>query len=222
MCLRGRSSQWFNRTLFVIGAVLVSALFHVSPGRADDSQVVPVTSSSTASTDGASSSGSSSSYVDLKHLGAGLSWAPVEIPGGATTETSVGYAGVRYWFNRSFGLDAGLGFGFSEISPGTDFLTTLHVEPMVAFMETSHTILYGNLDLMPGIVSGNASTFALQISAGIGIEHALEDMPKLALYGQWDPFSLNLYGPGGNNPTEVGLGFLGSVMNVDIGFRYYF
>ncbi len=223
MCLRDRSSQWFKHALFV-GAVLVSAFLHVSPVRADDSQVVPVTSSSTgtASSGTTSSSGSSSSYVDLKHLGAGLSWAPVEIPAGATTETSVGYAGVRYWFNRSFGLDAGLGFGFSEISPGTDFLTTLHVEPMVAFVETSHTILYGNLDLMPGIVSGNASTFAFQISAGIGIEHALEDMPRLALYGQWDPFSLNLYGPGGNNPTQVGLGFLGSVMNVDLGFRYYF
>ena len=122
MCLRDRSSQWFKHALFV-GAVLVSAFLHVSPVRADDSQVVPVTSSSTgtASSGTTSSSGSSSSYVDLKHLGAGLSWAPVEIPAGATTETSVGYAGVRYWFNRSFGLDAGLGFGFFRDLPRNGF-----------------------------------------------------------------------------------------------------
>jgi hypothetical protein len=222
MGLLGRFPQCVSRVLFLAGIVSLFVLSLPVSGRADDSQVVPVTSGSDSTSGNGSSSGSSSTYVDVHRVGAGLSWAPVEITPGATSETSVGYAGVRYWFNRSFGLDGGLGFGFPEVSPSGEFLTTLHVEPMVAILESSRTILYGNVDLMPGIVAGNVSSFAFQISAGIGVEHALEDMPRLALYGQWDPFSVNLYGPGNNNPTEVGVGFLGSVMNVDIGFRYYF
>lgn len=202
--------------------VVSLSLLSVGESRADDSQVVPVTSgSSSGGGSDSSSGGGSATYADIHRLGAGLSWAPVEIVPGATTETSVGYVGVRYWFNRTFGLDGGLGFGFPEVSPNTEFLTTLHLEPMVALVETHRTILYGDLDLMPGFISGNESSFAFQLSAGLGVEHALEDMPKLALYGQWNPVSLNFYGPPGNT-TQVGLGFLGSVMNVDIGFRYYF
>lgn len=223
--VRGNCSKagLWTISLFVI---LFVGLSFTGESYAGDSQVVPVSSdpgsSSTGGTSG-TSAGSSATYTDVHRLGAGLSWTPMEIPPGATTETSVGYVGVRYWFNRSFGLDGGLGFGFPEISPNTEFLTTLHVEPMVALAETSRTILYADLDLMPGFISGNNSSFAFQVSAGIGVEHALEDMPKLALYGQWNPVSLNFYGPPGNGQsTNVGLGFLGSVMNVDFGFRYYF
>ena len=215
-----RASLW-TTSLFV--AALSVVLLTSGESRADDSQVVPVTpENSSGPSNGSAGGGGSSTYTDVHRLGAGLSWAPVEIIPGATTETSVGYVGVRYWFNRTFGLDGGLGFGFPEISPNTEFLTTLHIEPMVALVETNRTILYGDINLMPGFISGSNSSFALQISAGMGVEHALEDMPKLALYGQWNPVGLDFYGPGNGQSTRVGLGFLGSVMNVDLGFRYYF
>ncbi|MHB1606040.1 MAG: hypothetical protein ACYCTV_06570 [Leptospirales bacterium] len=226
--VRGNCSKAGLWTISFLVVLFVGLSFE-GVSRAADSQVVPVSSASDTSSPAANSTGStngstgggSATYTDVHRLGAGLSWTPVEIPPGATTGTSVGYVGVRYWFNRTFGLDGGLGFGFPEINPNTEFLTTLHVEPMVALAETNRTILYGNLDLLPGFVSGTNSSFAFQISAGLGVEHAMEDMPKLALYGQWNPVSLNFYGPPGQE-TQTGFGFLGSIMNVDFGFRYYF
>jgi len=143
----------------------------------------------------------------------------MEITPGATDSTSVGFVGARYWFNKTFGFDGGLGFGFPSVSPGTNFLTTLELEPMIALAETSRTILYGNIQFMGAFGSGSNANSSIYLSGGIGIEHALSDMPRLSLYGQWNPVSVDFV-TGPNNPT--GIGFLGSVMNFNTGFRYYF
>lgn len=182
----------------------------------EDSPEVAASSQSSTSGSGSSSGGS---FSDIGKLGVGLSWSPMEITPGATDSTSVGFVGARYWFNKTFGLDGGLGFGFPSVSPGTNFLTTLELEPMIALVETSRTILYGNIQFMGAFGSGSEANSSIYLSAGMGIEHALSDMPRLSIYGQWNPVSVDFV-TGPNNPT--GFGFLGSVMNFNTGFRYYF
>lgn len=194
-------------------ALLLSS--HAPNVRAADSQDLPLASSNAAGQGHAT-------YENVGRFGAGLSWAPIQISPGATDDTSVGYIGGRYWFNRTFGVDAGFGLGWPEVSPNGLFLLTLHGEAMVAILETKQTVVYGNLDLLPAIEAGNNSSWALQLSAGLGLEHALSDLPRLALYGQWNPVSLDFYGPGNGASTSTGLGLLGSVINFDLGFRYYF
>lgn len=204
--------------------LLVSGLSMGARAYAGENQAVSGTSGPghSGSPGGGSISAGEASYTNIKHLGIGLSYAPIQMDPGATTETSVGYVGARYWFNRTFGFDGGLGVGFPEVSPYTALLTTVHLEPMAALLESDRTVLYGNFDAIVGIESGAMSSCALQLSVGIGIEHAMEDMPKLALYGQLDPLSVDLHDPEGGQPIQVGMGLLGSVMNFDIGFRYYF
>ncbi|MHB1563564.1 MAG: phosphoribosylformylglycinamidine synthase [Leptospirillum sp.] len=212
----------FFRVVFSSAAILSAFSFHpiqaqaASSASSEDSPVV-TTSSETSTSGGGSSSGGA--FSDIGKLGVGLSWAPMEITPGATDSTSVGFVGARYWFNKTFGFDGGLGFGFPSVSPGTNFLTTLELEPMIALVETSRTILYGNLQFMGAFGSGSEANSSIYLSAGMGVEHALADMPRLSIYGQWDPVSVDFV-TGPNNPT--GFGFLGSVMNFNTGFRYYF
>ncbi len=210
--MRRRSCLWSATALLSLALLMSIRTMDV---RAADNQDLPLASSST---DGQGHG----TYENVGRFGAGLSWAPIQIAPGATTETSVGYIGARYWFNRTFGVDGGFGLGWPEVSPNGLFLLTLHAEPMIAILETQRTVVYGNIDLMPAIEAGTGSSWALQLSAGVGIEHALEDLPRLALYGQWNPLSLDFYGPGDGQSTSTGLGLLGSVVNFDLGFRYYF
>jgi hypothetical protein len=207
----------------LLSSFVLSAVFF-QPGHAkaasdvssEDSPEVTTSSQSSSTGSGVSSGGS---FADIGKIGVGLSWSPMEITPGATDSTSVGFVGARYWFNKTFGLDGGLGFGFPSVSPGTNFLTTLELEPMIALVETSRTILYGNIQFMGAFGSGSDANSSIYLSAGMGIEHALSDMPRLSIYGQWNPVSVDFV-TGPNNPT--GFGFLGSVMNFNTGFRYYF
>ncbi len=202
--------------LFVVSQPFASA---ADSGSVSSEDAPAVASSSSSESSSSGGSGSGGSFMDIGKFGLGLSWAPMLITPGATDSTSVGFVGARYWFNKTFGLDGGLGFGFPSVSPGTNFLTTLELEPMVALMQTSHTMFYGNLQFMGAFGSGSGANSTIYLSAGVGIEHALSDMPRLSIYGQWNPVSVDFI-TGDNNPT--GIGFLGSVMNFNTGFRYYF
>lgn len=209
---------------FALLSALVLSAFSFQPICAQAESAVssedsPQVTTSQNSDSGSGASSGGGAFADIGKIGVGLSWSPMEITPGATDSTSVGFVGARYWFNKTFGFDGGLGFGFPSVSPGTNFLTTLELEPMIALVETSRTILYGNIQFMGAFGSGSDANSSIYLSAGMGIEHALSDMPRLSIYGQWNPVSVDFV-TGPNNPT--GIGFLGSVMNFNTGFRYYF
>lgn len=168
------------------------------------------------------STGSTGIYSDTKHVGVGLAWAPMDMVQGNGTDvfSNVGFVDARYWFNDRFGLDGGLGFGFPQVSPDSSFLATLNVEPMVALINRRHSILYANLDLIPALNTGAGLPSSLTLSAGIGIESEVTDIPKLAWFAQWNPVSLNWGFPNGGQ-TQTGVTFMGSLMNIMIGFHYY-
>ena len=61
---------------------------------------------------------------------------------------------------------------------------------------------------------------AVSLSAGIGIETEIADIPRLAWFAQWNPLSINWNLPN-EGPSATGFTFLGSLMNVMVGFHYY-
>jgi hypothetical protein len=171
----------------------------------------------------AGSSGSSSqTYTNARHIGLGLAWAPMDMVQGNGTDvfSNTGFVDARYWFNDRFGLSGGLGFGFPQVSPQSSFLATLNVEPMITIISRRHTLFYANLDLIPALNTGAGLPSSLTLSAGLGIESTVTDIPKLAWFAQWNPVSLNWGFPNGG-PTVTGVTFMGSLMNVMIGFHYY-
>ncbi len=58
---------------------------------------------------------SSDLYINNGNIGLGLSWSP------ANSALFSGFADVRYWFNRWFGIDGGVGM-ISSSYGGTDNL----------------------------------------------------------------------------------------------------
>lgn len=173
-----------------------------------------------------SASPSGGDYVNIKKLGVGPSLDIVNSPDlSGTAATSLGSVDARYWVNRQFGFDVGAGFGFPQTSPHSEFLGDFRMEGMVALKETKHNVLYADAELMPGFASGSgagSSPFFMEFQGGVGLEHAVEEMPSLSVFAEWEPLSLSIYSPGGGAASEVGLGILGSVMNFTTGFRYYF
>ncbi len=163
-------------------------------------------------------------YVNIKKLGVGPSLDIVNSPNlSGAAATSLGSVDARYWANRQFGFDVGAGFGFPQTSPHSEFLGTFRMEGMVALKETKHNVLYADAELMPGFASGSGNNpFFMVFQGGAGLEHAVEEMPSLSIFAEWEPLSLSIYSPGGGASSDVGLGILGSVMNFTTGFRYYF
>lgn len=172
----------------------------------------------------ADDSTASGDYVNIKKWSVGPSLDLVNTPAlGGTAATSLGTIDTRYWVNHSFGFDLGMGFGFPRVSPTSEFLGTFRMEGMFAIKETAHNVFYADAEFNPGFLSGSGSTpFFMSLQGGFGIEHAVSEIQNLSFYTEWEPLSFNIYSPGGGASSEVGLGFLGSVMNFGTGFRYYF
>ena len=176
-----------------------------------------------AAADNIGSPGSSqTTYDNAHHIGVGLAWAPMDMvqQNGSDVFTNVGLVDARYWFNDRFGLSGGLGFGLPQVSPGSSFLATLNLEPMVALITRKHSLLYANIDLLPALNTGAGLPSAISLSAGLGFETEITDIPRLAWFAQWNPLSVNWNLPNGG-PTGTGVIFFGSLMNVMVGFHYY-
>ncbi len=165
-------------------------------------------------------------YINIKKAGVGPSLDLVDSPNNyGLAGTNLGTVDLRYWANDKFGVDLGAGFGLPQVSPNSEFVGVFRAEGMFAMKETRHDVFYLDGEFMPGFGSGSGagySPFFMSLQGGFGIEHALAEMPDLAVYAEWNPLSFNIYSPGGGASSETGLGFMGSVMNFTTGFRYYF
>lgn len=208
------------RTKFIAAILLGSSLLLAPLDRAladqaaADSLDTPVSSSQ---------SSSGYAYNNVHHFGLGLAWAPMDMvqANGNDVFSNVGFVDGRYWFNDRFGLDGGIGFGLPQVSPKSSFLATLNVEPMLALITRPHSLFYANIDLIPALNTGAGLPSAVTLSAGVGIETEIADISRLAWFAQWNPLSLNWNLPN-DGPSETGFTFLGSLMNVMVGFHYYF
>ncbi len=201
-----------DRALFLLTGIAL-LLSPLTPSRAYASD---------AAAQAVSSPSSGTSYDDLHHLGVGLAWAPMDMvqQNGSEVFSNVGFVDARYWFNDRFGLDGGVGFGFPQVSPSSSFLATLNVEPMLALITRKHSILYANIDFIPALNTGAGLPSAVTISAGLGFESEITDIPRLSWFAQWNPVSVNWNFPH-DGPTGTGVIVFGSLMNIMVGFHYY-
>ena len=169
-----------------------------------------------------SQTSSGGTYDNVHHFGVGLAYAPMDMvqQNGGGVFSNVGFVDARYWFNDRFGLSGGIGLGLPQVSPQSSLLATLNVEPMLAIISRRHSLLYANLDLIPALNTGAGLPSAVSLSAGIGIETEIADIPRLAWFAQWNPLSINWNLPN-EGPSATGFTFLGSLMNVMVGFHYY-
>ncbi len=161
-------------------------------------------------------------YIDAQHLGVGPTWMTVPDSNRALND-QVGFFSGRYWFNNRFGVDAGIGLGFPQMTPTNVTELDLNVEPMFALAMRKHTILYADAALTPGfqfVGSGGGTTTVFDMSAGVGLEKAFEELPQAAFFAQWNPLGFNITMPP-HGDTAFGMGILGSVMNFGVGFHYY-
>ncbi|MGC8529845.1 MAG: phosphoribosylformylglycinamidine synthase [Leptospirillia bacterium] len=171
--------------------------------------------------DGGDSQGSSTTFSDTGKFGVGLAWAPMDmVQGGSDVFTNTGFVDARYWFNDKFGIDGGIGLGLPQVSPQSSLLVTMNVEPMLVLISRKHSLLYANIDLIPALNTGAELPSALTLSAGLGIESQITDIPNLAWFAQWNPVSINWNFPSGG-PSATGVTFMGSLMNIMLGFHYY-
>ena len=207
------------RNSFIAALLIGSALLLAPLDRALADQAA----ADSLDTPATSQSSSGATYNNVHHFGLGLAWAPMDLVQGNGSDVfaNVGFVDARYWFNDRFGLDGGIGFGLPQISPKSSLLATMNIEPMLALITRPHSIFYANIDLIPALNTGADLPSAVTLSAGLGIETEIADISKLAWFAQWNPLSLNWNLPN-NGPNETGFTFLGSLMNVMVGFHYYF
>lgn len=207
------------RKTFIAALLIGSALLLAPLDRALADQAA----ADSLDTPATSQSSSGATYNNVHHFGLGLAWAPMDMVQGNGSDVfaNVGFVDARYWFNDRFGLDGGIGFGLPQISPNSSFLATMNIEPMLALITRPHSIFYANIDLIPALNTGAGLPSAVTLSAGLGIETEIADISKLAWFAQWNPLSLNWNLPN-NETTQTGFTFLGSLMNVMVGFHYYF
>lgn len=171
--------------------------------------------------DSGDSQGASTTFADTGKPGVGLTWAPLNmVQGGSNVFTNTGFVDARYWFNDKFGIDGGIGLGLPQISPESSILLTMNLEPMLTLVTRKHSIIYANIDILPALNTGAGLPSELTVSAGIGIESQITDIPQLAWFAQWNPVSLNWNFPSGG-PNATSFIFMGALMNVMLGFHYY-
>ena len=133
---------------------------------------------------------SSDLYTNNGNIGLGLSWSP------ANSALFSGFADVRYWFNRWFGIDGGIGLINSSLGGtnnllGAGYLNTFHIttfqiQGMIPIIERQHFVFYGDLDVLPEIGS---PSFGYGILLGIGIEYAFPEYSHMSVYFQFNPAS---------------------------------
>ncbi len=172
-----------------------------------------------------SSSSGDNTYVNVGKVGVGPSWDSTLVPLDTESGESIqmGTLDGRYWVNRQFGFDGGFGFGMLQTSPKSESLISLRAEGMFAIKESKHNIFYADVELMPSFTTGSGSgTSLINFQGGVGLEHAVGEIPDLSIYTEWEPVSFASYSPGGGAASDTSFGFLGSVMNFTMGMRYYF
>ncbi len=202
--------------LLLLAVSFVASPLAIESAHADEAAAESIDSPAT------TQSSSGGVYDNVHHFGVGLAWAPMDMvqQNGSDVFSNVGFVDARYWFNDRFGLSGGIGLGLPQVSPQSSLLATLNVEPMLALITRRHSLLYANLDLIPALNTGAGLPSAVSLSAGIGLETEIADIPRLAWFAQWNPLSLNWNLPNGG-PTGTGFTFLGSLMNFMVGFHYY-
>lgn len=151
-------------------------------------------------------------YINNGKLGLGLSWAP------ANNAMYSGFIDIRYWANRWFGIEGGIGMIRSSyggtnnllgMTPKTFQLTTFQLEGMVPIIERQHFIFYGDLDIVPEVGS---PSFGYEILLGIGVEYAFPEYSNLSAYLQLNP--IPAYGYTNGNYVALTPAFMG--------FHFYF
>jgi hypothetical protein len=173
----------------------------------------------------------------VRSLGVGLQWTHKQL-GGILDDESPGGVSVRYWFNERWGVDAGIGSGFPDVSNSSIFLVAFSAQGMYALKRSGASVLYADVQALPAFarVNGqksfgtitqsgqNGIATAMAVSAGLGFETALQDFPRARWFLQFNPLSYEQTypAPGGLTPGAKAFGFLGSNIITTLGFHYQF
>lgn len=206
----------FKRTLklnFLIISFFILALFLPSNSLADDQNNMPNTISPSKDFQNNDGLSSANLYVNNGKIGLGLSWSP------ANSSLYSGFVDLRYWVNRWFGIDGGIGMIRSSYGGTNNLLgasslnkfqlTTFQIEGMVPIVERKHFVFYGDLDIVPEIGS---PSFGYEILPGIGIEYSFPEYSNFSVYFQLNP--IPAYGYTNGNYVAYTPIFLG--------FHFYF
>ncbi len=160
-------------------------------------------------------------YSNNGKIGLGMTWSP------ANSALYSGFTDVRYWVNRWFGIDGGIGLIHSSFNgtnnllgagnQNTFQLTTFLIQGMVPIIERQHFVFYGDLGFVPEVGSPN---FGFEILPGIGIEYAFPEYSKFSVYFQLNP--VPLFGSTGVNPITHTFTDYVVYTPVFLGFHFYF
>ena len=160
-------------------------------------------------------------YTNNGKIGLGLTWSP------ANSAIYSGFADIRYWINRWFGIDGGIGLIHSSFNgtnnllgtgnQNTFQLTTFQIQGMVPIIERQHFVFYGDLGFFPEIGSPN---FGFEILPGIGIEYAIPEYSNFSVYFQLNP--IPLFGSTGVNPANHTFTDYVVYTPAFLGFHFYF
>lgn len=153
-------------------------------------------------------------YINNGKIGLGISWMP------ANNAIYSGFVDLRYWVNRWFGIEGGVGLIHSPFPGGQNIqgngqntyqLTTFQIQGMIPIIERSHFVFYGDLDIVPEI-GGPKLGYALL--PGLGLEYALPEYPKISAYLQLNPIPMGA--TVGDTPYTI------ISLPVALGFHFYF
>jgi hypothetical protein len=160
-------------------------------------------------------------YINNGKIGLGITWSP------ANSALYSGFTDVRYWVNRWFGIDGGIGLIHSSFdgtnnllgvgNQNTFQLTTFQIQGMVPIIERQHFVFYGDLGFIPEVGSPN---FGSEILPGIGIEYAFPEYSNFSVYFQLNP--VPLFGSTGVNATTHTFTDYVVYTPAFLGFHFYF
>lgn len=133
-----------------------------------------------------------------------------------------GFLGLRYWFRNGWGIDAGIGLGFADISPGpASTQWAVHVEPLYRIVEQSDFVFFADLNVLSTLsLQNNSNAGSFIFSGGFGFEKAFLPAP-VSISLQWNPVSVNSYSLPGQIPIWS-YGLFGIPINFMVGVHYYF
>lgn len=209
--------------LFFCTIIITISLFKNSISNSYANDLPLTNNSSNLNTSGSKDQKNSSSdlYINNGNIGLGLSWSP------ANSALFSGFVDVRYWFNRWFGVDGGIGMIHSSFggtnnllgagNQNTFQLTTFQIQGMVPIIERQHFVFYGDLAIVPEVGSPN---FGFEILPGIGIEYAFPEYSGLSVYFQLNP--IPLFGSTGVNPSNNTFTDYVVYTPAYLGFHFYF
>ena len=153
-------------------------------------------------------------YLNNGKIGLGLSWMP------ANNAIYSGFVDLRYWVNRWFGIEGGVGLIHSSFPGGQNLLgavqnayqlTTFQIQGMIPIVERKHFVFYGDLDIVPEI---GGPKFGYALLPGVGLEYALPEYPELSACLQINPIPIGA--TVGNTPYTL------ISLPVSLGFHFYF